>query len=48
MPEKVTMWGREEVQSWVWDLLDTLKKIDEDFIKEWVRETWEDPGEVYE
>ena len=47
MPERVEMWGREEMTERVWDILDALKAIDEEMIKDWVRETWPDKEEVY-
>jgi len=48
MPEKVQMWGRDEVTERVWGILDELKSLDEEIIKEWVRNTWPSPEEVYE
>ena len=48
MPERVEAWMREELTARVWDVLDALKAIDEEMIKEWVRENWPDSGEVYE
>lgn len=48
MPETVTMYSREEIVAFVWDVLDAAKKLDEEIVKDWVRSVWEDPGEVYE
>lgn len=48
MPTRVEAWMREELTARVWDILDVLKAIDEDMIKEWARENWPDEKEVYE
>jgi len=48
MPERVIMWSRDEVTERVWGILDELKSLDEEMIKEWVRDTWPDQTEVYE
>jgi hypothetical protein len=47
MPEQITAWTREEIEPFIWDILDSLKKLDETSVKDWVKQTWEDPDEVY-
>jgi hypothetical protein len=47
MPEQITAWTREEIAPFIWDILDSLKKLDETSVKEWVKQNWEDPDEIY-
>uniref|UniRef100_A0A6H1ZPJ5 Uncharacterized protein n=1 Tax=viral metagenome TaxID=1070528 RepID=A0A6H1ZPJ5_9ZZZZ len=48
MPERVEAWMRDEVTEKVWNILDVLKSIDEEMVKDWVRQNWPDGKEVYE
>jgi len=47
MSERVEAWMREELTERVWNILDELKSIDEEMVKDWVRLNWPDSGEVY-
>lgn len=48
MPQRVEAWMREEMTIRVWDILDAVKEIDEEIVKEWVRQNWPDSTEIYE
>jgi hypothetical protein len=47
MAQQVEAWLRPEVTEKVWDILDILKSIDEDMLKDWIRENWPDPEDIY-
>ena len=46
-PKKLRYWTEEEVEVWIRDLLDSIKTMDEDMVKGWVRDVWPDETEVY-
>lgn len=47
MPEKVIMYPQDEVTTHTWNILDELKSWQEEPLKDWIRENYPDPSEIY-